>query len=211
VKEPARDAQKPPLAYTVLCLRAGGKMLGIRHNLTLAIAALAVCAGCGEETDLDRDLSDASASAQATDAAPRTVISETSAVDAAVIDPCRSHCTVAAGRCSEPPPDTYPDLDVTLADWSARCVDAGGSPASALVQARCADGSTLLRTSNGRSSEQRYFAADGRFLSLSTEVDFVDPICRAVRYWPERSACGESEVTRVLCGSGFQVGQVLPG
>src|ERR1700712_5248866 len=113
---------------------------------------------------------------------------------------CRSQCELAAGRCEEKPFASFGDLESGRSQYQQRC-DAGALWA---FEAECKQGTTVLRSGTGYTSEGRFYAASsGAFLGLTTTTDTASPPCDGKSFWPTEVACESPVVTRVICGTAF--------
>jgi hypothetical protein len=124
-----------------------------------------------------------------------------SAIGAGCSDECPASCEMESAQgCDDP---NFADLDVARAGYRARC-DAG---AIWVFEAECENGTIVLRSGTGYTSEGRFYdPKSGEFLGLTTTTDVVSPPCDGKGYWPDRVACRKPVVTRVLCGSAFAEG-----
>jgi hypothetical protein len=130
-------------------------------------------------------------------------------------DPCRSQCplNVDDSNCVEQPLASFPDLEVTLEDWSATmCVGDPSGMYPYLLEAMCDDGTRLLYYGTGLSIERRYYDSSGQFLALETGADGGQgPSCNSSAYWPVRVVCENAVATNVVCGTAtFMVGDPVP-
>jgi len=140
---------------------------------------------------------DTSGSASTTDSGVSPVLP-----DATAHDVCRRQCY--GGACVEAPLESFEDREATYERFSTRCTQ---GPRPSVLEARCADGSWRVDSSTGYAVDRRYFDAAGRFRGLVSGRDKIDD-CESV-YWPEKIVCERPEVTRVACGEGDKVGDVL--
>lgn len=130
-------------------------------------------------------------------------------------DPCLSQCplNVDHSNCVEQPLESFPELDVTLEEWSETMCD--GEPTEGfpfLLEARCADGTRLLYYGSGLSIERRYYTSSGEFIALETGSDGGQgPRCNSSAYWPVRVECDNAIAANVVCGTAtFMVGDSVP-
>lgn len=126
-------------------------------------------------------------------------------------DACRSQCELAAGSCEEIPIEEFAEFDEELATWRAQtgglnCEDAFPF----VVVGECADGKKFLFNGGGFTALVQYYSAeDDTFVGLETQTDVVMPPCNGKGFWPEPVACEEPTVTEVVCGTLYDVGEVV--
>lgn len=119
-------------------------------------------------------------------------------------DKCRSQCELAAGEpCRERPFESFGNLEEGRSTLQDRC-DKGALWG---FEAECKEGTIVLRTGNGTTSEGRFYApSSGAFVGLTTTTDVSDETCEGKSYWPDSVPCDSPIITRVLCGDVFKVG-----
>lgn len=172
------------------------------HSLAwLAVALVLATVGCGSEDDPSTD-------GGVMDAGPKAMNDGGEDADAGT-DPCIG-CVQALGGCTADGGRNTPNVTEALAQVTAFCnPDAGAGRIRSAAEARCADGKTVLLRSFGLSVDHSYFNDAGAFVGVTYESDAIDAVCLGKRYWPTRMSCTQAEITRVLCGSGFTLGQAL--
>jgi hypothetical protein len=118
-------------------------------------------------------------------------------------DKCRSQCELAAGGCEEKPLASFGDLESARVELQGRCAD----DARWAFEATCKEGTIVLRSGTGYTSEGRFYdPGSGAFKGLTTTTDVQDETCEGKSYWPETVPCSAPTVTRVICGDAFKVG-----
>ena len=118
-------------------------------------------------------------------------------------DDCRSQCELAAAACDEQPLASFGDLETGRVTYQERCEEG----ALWAFQAECEEGTLVLRSGTGYTSEGRFYDPDsGAFLGLTTTTDAQSPPCHGKSYWPNPVPCTAPVVTRVLCGTAFDEG-----
>ena len=127
-------------------------------------------------------------------------------------DPCRSQCELAAGQCEERGIEEFGDFDTTLGEWQA---EAGNLDCDRsfpfMVTGECGDGVTLfLYRGTGFTTLTNYYDSEtGRFMSLTTTTDAIEPRCEGRGYFPELFVCRDAVVTEVICGTFFEEGEAI--
>src|SRR5262249_43860096 len=118
-------------------------------------------------------------------------------------DQCLAQCELAAGSCSEKPLESFGDLTAGRAEYQGRC----NSHVGFGYEAECEQGTIVLQSGNGHTSEARYYdPQSGKFLGLSTMTDVINPPCQGKGYWPAAVPCAAPTISKVLCGLGFTPG-----
>jgi hypothetical protein len=134
---------------------------------------------------------------------------DTDAADAG--DPCR-RCPLNVDGCVEQSLESFPDLEVTLEEWSATmCVGDPSDMFPYLLEAMCDDRTRVLIYGSGLVIERRHYDASGQFLARETGSDAIDAVCGGVTYWPVRVVCENAVATNVVCGTAtIMVGDPVP-
>ena len=116
---------------------------------------------------------------------------------------CRSQCELGAATCEEKPFASFGDLEAGRAEYRQRCNDG----VLWAFEATCKQGTSVLRSGTGYTSEGRFYAASsGAFLGLTTTTDTSTPPCNGKSFWPTEVPCEAPVVTQIMCGTGFRVG-----
>jgi hypothetical protein len=132
--------------------------------------------------------------------------------------------TFVSGCFCQAPPQDFGDYDTELAAWLAEIDEwqqesgecgALGCPSfsSNRVAGVCNDGRTLFLYDAWFDVSGTLFfdADDGQFLGYRTEMSPDFPLhCMAGRYYPHPIQCQDGVVTKVLCGTYFEVGDPFP-
>ena len=119
-------------------------------------------------------------------------------------DECRGQCGPPRDeQCSEKPFGSFGDLASGRAEYQQRCEKG----AIWVFEAACKQGTIVLRSGTGYTSEGRFYdPKSGKFLGLTATTDVSSSPCDGKSHWPEVVPCESPTVTRVLCGDAFMLG-----
>jgi hypothetical protein len=184
-------------------------MTSKRHNMTLGTFALsafvgAAATGCSEgepQSELLPQQTDPSFARE--DGATPTPDDEPDSGASTSDSACIACPRAFGGSCTARNLSLQPGYDAVRAEWLASCpTDESQSDRPTVSEARCGtSGLHYLHISYGLGAERRYFDAEGRFVSVMTESDFIDAVCVGRRYWPVRTECEAESERESLCSS----------
>jgi hypothetical protein len=180
-------------------------MRNLRHILAHALLALATQACISDDSPAFPPTTKGDGSVlQAEDPdTSRVAPSLDASIGASCMDASGESCLLDCrfgDSCGNSDGGQPPELASALREWQGRCPQGATRTFPRLSEATCADGTRALELALGRGVERRFFDANGKFLAVEMEGDFIDPICAGIRYWPKRVVCDSPVVTKVHCG-----------